>query len=103
MGGHFMTGHVDGTGTVSQYDHRGHEAHLEIKCTPALSRYCVHKGCIAVDGVSLTIAEVEGNLIRFFLIPHTLSETNLHARKKGDLVNLETDLLAKYVEKLIPH
>lgn len=100
MGGHFVTGHVDGTGTIDVFEARGRD-HLLAICGPAGSgRYVIHKGSIAIDGISLTVAEIEGDRLAVWLIPHTLQVTNLHTRKRGERVNLEFDLLGKYVEKL---
>jgi riboflavin synthase len=101
VGGHFVTGHIDGLGTVETFEQRGQDHYLRV-CAPAGSgRYLVHKGSIAIDGVSLTVAEVDGDAFAVWLIPHTLTVTNLGTRRKGDLVNLEFDLLGKYVERLL--
>jgi riboflavin synthase len=100
LGGHFVTGHVDGTGIVEIFEARGRDHYLRIRGPEGCGRYLIAKGSVAIDGISLTVAEVEGDSLAVWLIPTTLSVTNLHRRKVGDLVNLEFDLLGKYVEKL---
>lgn len=100
LGGHFVTGHVDGTGHVEVFEPRGRDHYLRINGPTGCGRYLITKGSVAIDGISLTVAEVEGDTFGVWLIPTTLAVTNLHARKAGDHVNLEFDLLGKYVEKL---
>lgn len=100
MGGHFVSGHVDGTGVIEAIEPRGKDRFFRIKPETANLKYVVHKGSITVDGISLTVAEVDENGFAIWLIPHTMEMTNLHTKKAGDLVNLEYDLIAKYVEKL---
>mgnify|MGYP005846303669 CR=1 FL=1 len=100
MGGHFVSGHVDGTGVIKAIEPRGKDFFFHIQCGADKLRYIVHKGCITVDGISLTVAEVDDAGFAIWLIPHTMEVTNLHTKKVGDLVNLENDLIAKYVEKL---
>jgi riboflavin synthase len=100
MGGHFVTGHVDGTGTVEVIESRGKDYYMRICPEATALKYVVHKGCIAVDGISLTVAEVDASGFSIWLIPHTMEVTNLHRKEVGDRVNLEYDLVAKYVEKL---
>jgi riboflavin synthase len=100
MGGHFVTGHIDACGTILFWGPDGADWRLDIKAPPAITRYLVTKGCIAVDGMSLTVAELLPEGFRIWIIPHTLEVTNLAQRKSGDKVNLEADLLAKYTEKL---
>lgn len=102
MGGHFVSGHVDGTGFIELIEKRGKDFFLRIKPDVDKLKYVVSKGCITVDGISLTVAEVDATGFTIWLIPHTMKVTNLHAKKLGDRVNLEYDLLAKYVEKLFP-
>jgi riboflavin synthase len=97
LGGHFVQGHVDGLGRVASV---GDEARIWIEARPAILRYCVEKGSIAVDGVSLTIAGLREGAFEVALIPHTLEVTTLGTLEAGDEVNLEVDVLAKYVEKL---
>jgi riboflavin synthase len=100
--GHFVTGHIDDVGVISKFEKRGPDWLLEIKPPRELRRYLVFKGAIAVDGISLTIAEVSANAFRIWIIPHTYEVTALRERKPGSLVNLEADLLAKYAEQLLP-
>ena len=101
MGGHFVSGHVDGLGLVEVFEQRGNDHYLRIAAPAGLGRYLVHKGSIAVDGISLTVVEVAEDSFAVWLIPHTLAATNLREKKPGGGVNLEFDLLAKYVEKLV--
>jgi riboflavin synthase len=100
MGGHFVTGHIDGPGRIEQLEPRGKDYYLRVHAPGGFARYLVYKGSVAIDGISLTVAEVEGDSFAIWLIPHTLAATNLQDRKVGETVNLEFDLLAKYVEKL---
>jgi riboflavin synthase len=102
LGGHQVQGHVDGTGTVASVETTGDGVRVRIEAAPELLRYCVEKGSITVDGVSLTVAEVDETGFGVALIPHTLEVTTLGELTAGDSVNLETDVLAKYVEKLLP-
>jgi riboflavin synthase len=101
VGGHFVSGHIDGTGVIQVFEQRGADTFLRIGAPPGSGRHLVHKGSIAVDGVSLTVAEVAGDAFAVWLIPHTLAVTNLGVKRAGDRVNLEFDLLGKYVEKLL--
>jgi riboflavin synthase len=101
MGGHFVTGHIDGQGQISHWGQDGADWRLDIELTTEISRYVVKKGCIAIDGMSLTVADILPNGVRIWIIPHTLDVTNLKLRKLGQRVNIETDLLAKYTEKLL--
>lgn len=100
MGGHFVSGHVDGTGLIETIEPRGKDFYLRIKPDAEWLRYIVHKGCITIDGISLTVAAVDESGFEIWLIPHTMEVTNLHTKRNGDRVNLEFDLIAKYVEKL---
>lgn len=100
IGGHFVTGHVDGIGLIETFEARGQDHYLRVRCPASTGRYLVQKGSIAIDGISLTIAEVEGDTFAIWLIPHTLAVTNLRDKKVGDPLNLEFDLVGKYVEKL---
>ena len=95
-----MQGHVDGIGTVAAVTPEGDGVRMRIALEPELLRYCAEKGSITVDGVSLTVAALHDDAIEVALIPHTLAETTLAERVPGDLVNLEVDVLAKYVERL---
>jgi riboflavin synthase len=101
LGGHYVQGHVDGVGRVASLERHGDDVRLRIEAAPQLLRYCVEKGSIAVDGVSLTITAVDAASFEVALVPHTLEQTTLGALGEDDEVNLETDILAKYVEKLI--
>ena len=101
LGGHFVQGHVDGLGTVSSVEAEGSGKRVWVDAAPEILRYCVEKGSIAVDGVSLTIAELGERGFAVALVPHTLEVTTLGAVRPGDPVNLEVDLLAKYVEKFV--
>jgi len=101
FGGHFVQGHVDGTGTIERLEPRGQDHLLELRLPAAIARLCIDKGSLSVDGISLTIAEFEDTLARFWIIPHTFELTNIHARKVGQRVNLEADLLAKHVARLL--
>jgi riboflavin synthase len=102
LGGHMVQGHVDGTGTVDSVDDDGFSRVVRIACDDAVLRYVVEKGSIAVDGVSLTVASVDGDGFSVALIPETLERTTLGALEPGRVVNLEVDIVAKYVEKLVP-
>lgn len=100
MGGHFVSGHVDGVGIIETIEPRGKDFYLRIKPDSESLKYIVHKGCISIDGISLTVAAVDETGFEIWLIPHTMEVTNLHTKKNGDRVNLEFDLIAKYVEKM---
>ena len=99
FGGHIVQGHIDGLGSVKTVSRAHLDTIIEVETSPEIARYLVHKGSIALDGVSLTIAEVEGERFKVAVIPHTLKHTTLNELKPGDKINLETDILAKYVEK----
>ncbi len=101
LGGHFVTGHIDGRGTIEVFEARGPDHYLRIRGPEGCGRLLIVKGSIAVDGISLTVAEVEGDAFAVWIIPHTLAVTNLRVRGAGDAVNLEFDMLGKYVEKLL--
>jgi riboflavin synthase len=100
LGGHFVSGHIDAPGRVEVFEARGKDHYLKVAVPAGSARYLVYKGSVAIDGISLTVAEVAGDSFAVWLIPHTLVATNLQGKKSGDTVNLEFDLLAKYVEKL---
>jgi riboflavin synthase len=102
LGGHVVQGHVDGLGAVREVREDGFARIVSIAAEPDLLRYVVEKGSIAVDGVSLTVAAVDGDWFSVSLIPETLERTTLGTAAKGTPVNLEVDILAKYVEKLVP-
>ena len=101
LGGHFVTGHVDGIGKITKWERNGRDHMLDISASPEVMRYVIHKGSIAVDGISLTVAAVKKNGFRVWIIPHTHEVTALRERKVGDAVNLEADLLGKYAEKFL--
>ena len=102
LDGHFVLGHVDTTAEIVSLDALGDENWwLRIRVPPEYLRYIVSKGSVAVDGISLTVAEVQGNLVGFTIIPHTYRHTTLHARPPGARLNVEVDILAKHVEKLV--
>ena len=102
LGGHYVQGHVDGVGRVRSVEPEGEGVRLWLDLPPDVLRYCVEKGSLAVDGVSLTIAAVDEHGVAIALVPHTLRETTLSALEPGDVVNVEADVLAKYVERLLP-
>jgi riboflavin synthase len=101
LGGHWVTGHIDGTGTLIRRDDLGANLVLGIRAAPALLRYIVEKGSIAAAGVSLTVNSVDGDGFSVAIIPHTRDHTTLGDLALGDRVNLEVDILAKHVEKLV--
>jgi riboflavin synthase len=101
LGGHFVTGHIDGVGRILRWERAGNDHVLDISAPPDVMRYIVSKGSIAVDGISLTVAGVSKKHFRVWIIPHTHRQTALRDREVGDAVNLEADLLGKYVEKLV--
>ncbi len=101
LGGHFVTGHIDGTGVIEVWEARGADHYLKVRGPAGGGRLLIHKGSIAIDGISLTVAEVDGDAVAVWIIPHTAAVTNLGQKRVGDLVNLEFDMLGKYVEKLL--
>jgi riboflavin synthase len=101
LGGHYVQGHVDGIGRVQSIVNEGEGVRVFVEAPPDVLRYCVEKGSIAVDGVALTIAELAADGFAVVLVPHTLEATTLSALTPGDEVNLEVDVLAKYVERLL--
>lgn len=101
FGGHIVAGHVDGVGRISHIRRDDNAIWYTIQTQPALLRYVVEKGSITVDGISLTVATVGETSFSISAIPHTVRQTVLHHRRKGDLVNLETDIIGKYIEKLL--
>ncbi len=101
LDGHFVTGHVDGVGKISRWERAGLDHVLEIVAPAEVLRYIVLKGSIAVDGISLTVAGVTKKGFRLWIIPHTYDVTALRDRKVGDAVNLEADILGKYVEQFV--
>ena len=103
LGGHIVQGHVDAVGTIASRTPSEHWEVVEVTMPPELSRYLVDKGSITVDGVSLTVVEAGADRFTVSLIPETLARTTLGSRKPGDRVNLEVDVLAKHVERLLEH
>jgi riboflavin synthase len=101
LGGHLVQGHVDGVGRVSSVERTAAECRMLLELPPGLDRYVVEKGSIAIDGVSLTVAAVDGGRVAVALVPHTLEVTTLGGAAAGDPVNIEVDLMAKYVERLL--
>jgi len=103
FGGHIVQGHVDGVGTVISFDRIGDSENwwLEIELPPEVEKYTVYKGSISIEGISLTVAKLEENHCTTAIIPHTVELTNLNSLKPGGPVNLEADLIAKYVEKMM--
>jgi riboflavin synthase len=101
LGGHYVQGHVDGVGHVRSVETEGDDVVVRVDAAPELLRYLVEKGSVTVEGVSLTVAGVDERGFSVALIPHTLAETTLDALAAGDPVNLEVDVLAKYVERLV--
>jgi riboflavin synthase len=99
LGGHFVTGHIDGVGKITRWERLGQDHVLDISAPAEVMRYIVFKGSVAVDGISLTVAGVTKKGFRIWIIPHTFDVTVLCKRKVGDAVNLEADLIGKYVEK----
>lgn len=102
LGGHIVSGHVDGLGTVLSLEPEGDGMRLAVELPPELVRYCVEKGSVALEGVSLTVAKLAGSRVEIALVPHTLAATTLASLRPGDPVNVEADMLAKYVERLVP-
>jgi riboflavin synthase len=101
MGGHFVTGHIDGTGKITRWEQVGSDWVLEVSAPPAIMRYLVFKGAVALDGISLTVAAVTRKSFRIWIIPHTYEVTALRERATGDTLNIEADILGKYVEKFL--
>ena len=102
LGGHLVQGHVDGVGRVRSVEPEGEGLRLGVEVPREILRYCVEKGSIAVEGVSLTVAELDADGFTVALVPHTLEATTLASLVPGREVNLEVDMLAKYVERLLP-
>lgn len=101
FGGHIVSGHIDGTGTVQSIEPDDNAIWYTIAAKPSLLRYIVEKGSITIDGISLTVAYVDEHCFKVSIIPHTQQVTALHDRGVGDIVNLECDIIGKYVEKLL--
>ncbi len=101
LGGHIVSGHIDGTGTITDMTREDNAVWVTVETGPALLKYMIEKGSIAIDGISLTIAYVDDTCFKVSVIPHTGAETTLLSRKPGDSVNLECDEIGKFVEKLM--
>lgn len=101
LGGHFVSGHIDGIGKIAHLVNRGQSWELAIEAPEEILKFCIDKGSIAVDGISLTIATLADSGFTCAVIPHTLNQTNLSERQAGDSVNLEADLIGKYVRRLL--
>lgn len=101
FGGHIVSGHIDGTGTIRSMKREENAVWVEVEADSKLLRYIIEKGSIAIDGISLTVAYVDDTCFRVSIIPHTGSATTLLDKKVGDIVNLENDVIGKYVEKLL--
>ena len=101
LGGHLVTGHVDGVGQLAGLREDGRSWRLEIEVPEDLARYVARKGSICVDGISLTVNEVRGNRFGVNIVPHTMEATNLGDRRTGDAVNIEVDIVARYLERLV--
>lgn len=101
FGGHIVSGHIDGTGIITDIKNDGIAVWYTVSAAPELMRYIVEKGSIAIDGISLTVAKVTDTSFSVSIIPHTAAQTILSTKKTGDTVNLENDIIAKYAEKLM--
>lgn len=101
LGGHIVSGHIDGVGVIKNISKNDRDIILKIEVPMSLMKYIIEKGSVAVDGISLTVAEVNKNIFSIAIIPHTFKETILYYKKEGDKVNIENDIIGKYVEKLL--
>ena len=101
FGGHIVSGHIDGTGRIEQIQSDDNAVWYTVAADPAILRYVVEKGSITIDGISLTVAYVDERVFKVSIIPHTQKVTSLHEKKIGSVVNLECDIIGKYVEKLL--
>lgn len=101
LGGHLVAGHVDGTGRITDMQRDDIAVWITVAASPALLRYVIGKGSVTVDGVSLTVAYVDEAVFKVSVIPHTQEQTTLTSKRVGDVVNLENDLIARYVEKFV--
>lgn len=101
FGGHIVSGHVDAIGTITQLSKEARSLYFEVEAPKALAKYLAEKGSITVDGISLTINHLRGNVLSLNLIPHSAARTNIHTWQIGTLVNLEVDVLARYIERLL--
>jgi riboflavin synthase len=101
FGGHLVQGHVDGVGKIRSFNRDGDNWNLQVEFPEDAARYIVHKGSIAIDGISLTVASLKTPVLEVAIIPHTFENTNLRQARAGDIVNLEFDVIAKYVERMM--
>ena len=101
FGGHIVSGHIDGTGTVQELKREDNAVWVTIKTEPHILKYIIEKGSIAIDGISLTVAYVDDSVFKVSIIPHTAKETTLLDKIPGDMVNLENDVIGKYIDKLL--
>jgi riboflavin synthase len=101
LGGHIVSGHIDGVGTISDYTKEDNAVWVTISTPSELLKYIVQKGSVAIDGISLTVAYVDENVFKVSIIPHTKEVTTLLRKKVGDVINLECDMLGKYIEKML--
>lgn len=101
LGGHIVSGHIDGMGTITSYEKEDNAVWVTIAARPDILKYIIKKGSVAIDGVSLTVAYIDENVFKVSLIPHTRDLTTLLKKKTGDPVNLECDMIGKYIEKLL--
>lgn len=101
FGGHIVSGHIDGTGMISNFEKEDNAVWVTVKTTSDILRYIVQKGSITIDGISLTVAYVDEQIFKVSIIPHTKDVTTLLKKKVGDIVNLECDMVGKYIEKLL--
>ena len=102
VGGHFVQGHIDCTARIVSFEQTGNDHRLEVELPSQFTRYVARKGSVALNGISFTVAEVSAESFAVLVIPHTKRQTNLASARPGDLVNVEFDILAKYVEKILP-
>ncbi len=102
FGGHILQGHIETLGVILDKEQQEDNAVISVGLDPEWMRYCIPKGSIALDGISLTIANIEANIVEIALIPHTLENTTLGLKSKSDTLNIETDIIGKYVERLLP-
>lgn len=101
LGGHMVSGHIDGIGTIESYEQEDNAVWITITASPEILKYVVQKGSIAIDGISLTVAYIDDTIFKVSIIPHTKDMTTLLRKKAGDEVNLECDMIGKYIEKLL--
>ncbi|MBE6841956.1 MAG: riboflavin synthase [Ruminococcus sp.] len=103
FGGHIVSGHIDGTGTVTEFKREENAVWVTVKAENDLMKYIIEKGSVALDGISLTVAVVGNDFFKVSIIPHTASETTLLSKNAGDIINIECDIIGKYVEKLMSY